>query len=192
MDERLYKFLKWTAIALGAAWIAWSLYDATFRERTPGDFEYTRAEQFFSDDEYDRALSMYEDALKANPNHVHAMRGKARTLLQLGRFDEAMAQYDKVISKQPNLGANYANRGILFDRMGRYEKAIADYEKALELDPELDEGPHWLIRFLRNQPEKPPTIGDRMRYLKEQLALPPERRLLRLPEIDEKQRTYKQ
>lgn len=192
MDERLYDFLKWTAIIFGAAWVAWSIYDSFFREHTPGDFEYKRAEQLFSDNQYERALTMYEEALAANPGHVHAMRGKARSLLQLGRFEEALAQYDRVIEAQPELGANYANRGILFDRMGRYEQAIADYDRALAIDPELDEGPHWLTRFLRNQPEKPPTIGDRSRYLKEQLALPPEKRLLRVPEIDQKQRTYKQ
>ena len=192
MDDRLYSFLKWTAITLGSAWIVWSFYDSFIREHMPGDFEYKRAEQLFSDDEYERALSLYEEALAANPNHVHAMRGKARALLQLKRYGEALAQYGRVIAAQPELGANYANRGILFDRMGRYEQAIADYEKALALDPELDEGPHWLTRFLRNQPEKPPTIGDRARYLKEQLALPPDQRLLRIPEIDEKQRTYKQ
>ncbi|MDX1513966.1 MAG: tetratricopeptide repeat protein [Gammaproteobacteria bacterium] len=192
MDDRIYGVLKWTAIALGVAWIGWSVYDSFFREHTPGNFEYKRAEQLFSDEEYDRALNMYNEALHANRKHVHAMRGKARTLLQLERYDEALSQYDKVISEQPDLGANYANRGILFDRMGRYEEAISDYDHALKLDPELAEGPHWLIRFLRNQPDKPPTIADRSRYLKEQLALPPEQRLLRVPEIDEQQRSYKQ
>lgn len=192
MDDSLYRFLKWTAITLAAVWIGWSLYDSFLREHTPGDFEFKRAEQLFADSEYQRALEKYEDALRENPQHVFAMRGKARTLLQLNRFDESLAQYDKVILMQPETGVNYANRGILFDRLGEYEKAIADYEKALKLDPELDEGPHWLTRFLRNQPEKPPTIGDRAQYLRAELAKPPEQRVLRVPEIDEQQRTYKQ
>ncbi len=192
MDDSLYKFLKWTAITLAALWIGWSLYDSFLREHSPGDFEFKRAEQFFADSEYQRALEKYEDALRENPHHVFAIRGKARTLLQLNRFDEALAQYDKVIAMQPDIGVNYANRGILFDRIGEYEKAIADYDKALKLDPELNEGPHWLTRFLRNQPEKPPTIGDRAEYLRAELAKPPEQRVLRVPEIDQQQRTYKQ
>ncbi len=192
MDDPIYKFLKWTAIAMVCGWVGWSIYDSFFREHTPGDFEFKRAEQMFADNQYRRALKKYESALKENPDHIYAMRGRARALLQLNRMDEALAQYERVIAAQPDLGANYANRGILFDRMGRYEKAIADYEKALELDPELDEGPHWLTRFLRNQPDKPPTIGDRARYLRAELAKPPEQRVLRVPEIDEQQRTYKQ
>lgn len=192
MDETLYKFLKWTAITLGAAWIGWSLYDLMLREHTPGDFEFKRAEQFFADDEYASALEMYDSALEENPEHIYALRGKARTLLQLERFHDALAVYETVLAKQPEVGVNYANRGILFDRMGEYEKAIADYDTALKLDPELDEGPHWLTRFLRNLPDKPPTIGDRADYLRAELAKPPEQRVLRVPEIDEQQRTYKQ
>lgn len=192
MDNALYNFLKWTAIVMASAWIGWSIYDSFLREHTPGDFEFKRAEQLFADGEYRAALGMYEDALEENADHHFALRGKARTLLQLERYDEALAQYALAIAAQPDLAVNYANRGILHDRMGEYERAIEDYEKALELDPELDEGPHWLTRFLRNQPEKPPTIGDRAEYLRAQLAKPPDQRVLRVPEIDEQQRTYKQ
>jgi len=51
-------------------------------------------------------------------------------------------------------------------------------------------GPDWLTRLLRNQPHQPPGIAERARYLKEQLALPPSERLLRVPELDEAQRPY--
>ena len=75
--------------------------------------------------------------------------------------------------------------------MGQYEKALADYEQALQMDRELGEGPSWITRFFRLQPEKPPTILERARYLREQLAKPESERLLRVPEEDEKQRPYK-
>ena len=47
---------------------------------------------------------------------------------------------------------------------------------------------HWLDRLLHNLPETPPTIADRLAYLHDQMALPPEERLLRVPEIDANQR----
>ena len=75
--------------------------------------------------------------------------------------------------------------------MGHYSEAIADYEKAVQLDPEMVEGPNWLTRFLRLQPEKPPTIADRAAYLRQELAKPESERLLRVPEVDEQQRSYK-
>ena len=76
--------------------------------------------------------------------------------------------------------------------MGRHEAALADYHTALELDPEIASGPHWLTRFLRNQPEAPPTIADRARYLHAELAKPEGERVLRVPEIDARQRPYQQ
>ena len=89
-------------------------------------------------------------------------------------------------------GAAYANRGILNDRNGNYEAAIADYEKAAAMEAELNEGPAWLIRFLRNQPQQQATILERAQYLRAQLELPEDQRLLRVPELDARQRAYDQ
>jgi len=191
-DEGLYPFLKWTAIMLVAAFVGWSVYDSFFSSRGPGDTAYIEANTLFADGYYERALVKYEEALRESPDHFHASAGKARTLLQLGRHQEALAVYEEVLARRPEFAAAYANRGILYDRMGRYRDAVADYERALALDPELAEGPNWLTRFLRLQPEKPSTIDERAAYLRAELDKPPGERLLRLPEIDQAQRPYKQ
>jgi len=191
MDEGVYKFLKLTAIALVLAWVGWSIYDTFFVERIPGNTAYQQGDILFEDGDYEQALQRYEEALAAKADAPHYVRAKARTLMQLGRNEEALRWFNRAVELQPFFGRTYANRGILHDRMGRYEKAVFDYEKALELDESLDEGPHWLVRFLRNQPEPPPTIADRLNYLKQELAKPEGERLLRIPEVDEQQRTYK-
>ena len=90
-----------------------------------------------------------------------------------------------------SLAVAYANRGILHDRAGRHDLALKDYRRALSIDPNLADGPGWLWRFLRNIPERPPTIADRAAYIEAELLKPPEDRLLRLPEIDDQQRMYK-
>lgn len=192
MDKGLYRFLKWTAIVLTLAWIGWSIYDSMIAPRNPGDFAYLEANTLFEDGEFQRALAKYDEALKEDPNHIHALRGRARSLMQLGQSPQALAAFNTAVSLEPDFGASYANRGVLHDRMGRYEKAIEDYERALELDPELVEGPHWLTRFLRNQPQKPPGVAERAAYLRKELAKPESERLLRVPEIDAEQRSYKQ
>lgn len=191
MDDRLYRLLKYTAIGLTLAWLGWAAYDSFFAQRSPGDLAYHAAEKFFEDADYVRALEEYERALAENKDHVHALRGHARSLMKLGRHQEALAEFNEAIARDPAFAATYANRGILYDLMGQYDKAIADYERALALDPELAEGPHWLTRFLRLQPEKPPTIDARARYLREQLAKPESERVLRVPVEDSKQRPYK-
>ena len=192
MDKGFYRFLKWTAIVLAVAWIGWSIYDSMISPRQPGDLAYLEANNLFEDGEYQRALDKYGEALDEAPNHVHALRGRARSLMQLGQSPQALAAFDTAISLEPEFGATYANRGILHDRMGRYEKAVEDYERALQLDPELTEGPHWLTRFLRNQPQKPPGIAERAAYIRLQLTKPENERVMRVPELDAEQRSFKQ
>lgn len=189
MDNRVYKLLRNFAILFGVIWLGWEAYNSLFNT-TPGDTEFLAADRFFEDGDYDRARESYKASLEKAPNQVFALRGLARSLMQLGRDEDALAVFNEAISREPDFAATYANRGILYDRMGRYRKAMADYETALRLDPKIADGPSWITRFLRNQPEKPPTITDRLAYLRAQLALPESQRRLSAPEIDAKQRPY--
>ncbi len=191
MDNRAYRVLMVIAVGLTVAWIGWSVYDSVIVEDTPGDSSYLAGNSYFEDSRYREALIEYQAALAINPGHIHAKRGKALSLMQLGKDQDALVLFDELIQQQPDFAASYANRGILHDRMGSYEAAIRDYEKALQLDTELAEGPHWLTRFMRNQARRPPTIADRAQYLREQLNRPEAERVLSLPEEDKKQRPYK-
>ena len=135
MDKGLYRFLVVTAIVLTLAWIGWSYYDSKIAPRNPGDPAYLAANKLFEDGDYQRALDKYDEALNETPNHIHAMRGRARSRMQLGQSTRALAEFNTAIALEPDFGPTYANRGILHDRQGRYGKAIADYERALELEP---------------------------------------------------------
>ena len=191
MNRRLYKNLIYTAIVLTIGWVGWGIYDSFFLSRIPGDAEYHAANKFFEDGAYERALKSYNDALQLNSSNIHALRGRARSLMQLGNEVEALAVFNEAIEIEPEFGGTYANRGILYDRMGEYELALQDYQTALKIDPEIAEGPHWLIRFLRNQPERPPGVLERANYIAMELRKPEAERLLQIPEIDEQQRSYK-
>lgn len=190
MDERLYRLLKVAAVVLTLAWAGWTVYDSFVADAEPGDGAYLAANKRFEDGDYKGALTEYEAALRENPEHLHALRGKARSLLQLERYPEALEAFNAAIARAPEFGGSYANRGILFDRMGEYEKALADYEHALRLDASVAEGPGWLTRFFRLQPEKPPTVADRAGYLRRELAKPEGERVLRVPALDRQQRPY--
>lgn len=192
MDERLYPFLKYTAIVMAMAWIGWTLYESLFAHSEPGDYAYYAASNYFADGRYEQALAEYHKALDENPEHLAAQRGRAETLIMLQREREAIEAYHRLIAIQPHNAGHYANLGIAYDRLGDHDQALASYEKSLSLDPKVGDGPGWLTRFLRNQPEKPPGIADRVGYLRKQLALPPSERLLRIPEADQAQRPYKQ
>lgn len=191
MGERLYRFLKYAAIFIAMTWVGWSVYHSFYISAKPGDYAYYAGSKYFADGYYEQALVEYDAALSENPTHIAAIRGRAETLIMLQREPEAIKIYTTLIALQPNDPGHYANRGIAYDRLGQHHKALAEYRQALGLDPSIGEGPGWLTRFLRNQPDRPPGIADRAGYLREQLALPPAERLLRVPDQDTAQRPYK-
>ena len=171
--------------------IVFVFYWRTGVEKNPGDYNVRKGNYRLEDAQYDEAFKEFLEALEKNPDHAMARLGLALTYMQTGSNIEALQEFNLVVDNNPELAAAFANRGILYDRLGEHKKALADYRKALELDPEILEGPGWLWRFMRNIDEKPPTIKSRADYLEAELAKPEEERVLKVPEVDEKQRMYK-
>ncbi len=202
MDDRTTRILKVVAVVMVAAFVGWAAYEQFVGKVQPGDLHYHAGNRAFEDGQYERAVVEFQRALSEAPDHANALRGLAISLHQAGRHDDALAIYDDAIARAAELpaddaeraalAASYANRGILLDTMGRHEEALMSYEMALGIDVEVAKGPHWLTRFLRKQPETPPTVADRARYLRAELAKPEAERVLRNPEIDAQQRPYKQ
>ena len=185
----LYKFSKWVAICGGVAWIGFEFY-RHFAGMAPGDVSFVDGNNLFKDGRYERAAEYFKDTLEKNPQHGSALRGLANSNVQLKRYDEALSAIERAIQIDPEFGGNYALRGIIYDHAGRHRKALEDYERSLKMDPEVAEGMHWLDRLLYNVQEKPPTVADRLEYLKQQFALPQSERVLRMPVKDDKQRPY--
>ncbi len=190
MTESQYRFLKYTAALMAIAWVGWSAYDY-LGGKQPGDFAYHAGTNAFSDGYFEQALGHYQEALRQVPDHLPARRGLAETLIVLGREWEAITVYDELLAMDPDNPGFLANRGIAHDRIGEHELALFDYRQALAIDASINDGPGWLTRFFRNQPQRPPGIAERADYIQAQLALPPEQRLLQLPEADAAQRPYK-
>jgi len=172
--------------------IGWIAIQALRSDPPPGQVAVLAGDRAFADANYDRALKNYREALKADPDHIEALRGKARSLLQKERYDEAVMHFDIAIEREPEFPGTYANRGIALDRMGEYELALKDYEYALHLNPSVADGPGWITRLLHMDAAGPPTVEDRANYLRQQLALPEEERVLRVADEEGAARTYRQ
>lgn len=190
-QDRTYTLLIRVAIILGVVVFAVLLYEQFFT-RDPGASAYLEGNTYFDDRNYAKALSQYETAIKENPGLIAAHSARGNTLRMLGRLDEAIVAYEEAIARAPDFGGYYAQRGLIFDLQGKHDKAIKDYEISLKKDPEVADGVHWLTRLLYNIQDTPPTIDKRLIYLKEQMKLPPGKRVLSKPEIDGKARPYEQ
>lgn len=190
-ENRSYKIFVWVAFILAGVTLV-LLVIGHFANKAPGEIAYQAGNTYFTDGRYLKAKSAYLEALQANPNLTAAYAGLANTLVQLKDFREALRFIDEAISIDGKFGGYYATRGIVYDHLGVYEKAIIDYEKAVLLTPEVAEGMGWIDRFFYKMPKAPPTVADRLAYLKAQMKLPAKQRVLRLPELDAKQKPYDQ
>jgi len=171
--------------------VGFYFYKYSVLETTPGQNKYRLGNKYLEDGKHEEALQVFDEVLVEHTDYKEAHLAKAITLLQMEHFGESRESFNRAIGLDNQYAQAYANRGILNDRGGQHEAALHDYRKALKLNPELAEGPGWLWRFLRNISDPPPTIADRADYLEEELKKPESERLIRVPELDSKQRMYK-
>ncbi len=170
--------------------------------REPGDYETQMGDQRLEDELYDEAMAHFDKALEEHPNHRGALMGRAIVFIRTEQYDLAIAELDYLIdflakSLEPDdttgrgaLAAAYANRGIVRDRQGDYEAALQDYIKALGTDEETVSGPGVVHKILYESDDVS-NVRKRAQYIYEQLQLPEDERLMRVPELDEKQRMHK-
>ncbi len=165
--DKVYRVIRFLGIGLIFLSFSWAiLKSSNSSEKRPS---FAKAVSLYTDGKFSEALDYYEKAVAEYPDFVHAKRGRARTLMQLGKDQKALEAFNEVLMLDPNSAVSFANRAILEDRMGAYEKAIEDYDKAIKMDLKLGEGLDWFTRFLQNRKEKPQTLAERVETLRLQM-----------------------
>ncbi len=197
----LQRFIKMMLVALLITGVFYLGYEH-YTSDAPGDYYVREGDIRLGDAKYDEALEAFDKALAEMPDHRGALMGRAVVFIQTGRYEEAVVELDYLIdfmtkTLDPDdmtgrgvLAAAYSNRGNVHDRQGRYERALEDYISALDTDRETVAGPGVVHKILYGG-DNVSTVRDRAQYIYEQLQLPESERLLRIPELDAKQRMYK-
>ncbi len=172
-----------------------------YLQQEPGDYYTRKGDQELSSGNYADAMKSFDLALEEMPDHRGALMGRALVLIQTERYSEAVTELtylietlertltDDDLTGRGALSAAYANRGVIHDREARYEQALIDYVRSLQIDEGVTEGPGIFDQILYGY--RPSTVRDRAIYLQEQLKLPEDQRLMRVPELDETQRMHK-
>ena len=164
--DKMYRVIRFCGIGMIFLSLSW----AVFKSSTPSQQRpsFAKAIGLYTDGKFEEALKFYDTAVLENPNFIHAKRGRARTLMQLGKDQQALDAFNEVLSIDPNSAVSFANRGILEDRMGLYDSAIEDYAKAIKMDPQFGKGLDWFTRFLQNRKERGQTLSERLESLRSQ------------------------
>ena len=94
-----------------------------------------RAYDSLNEGDIEDALQLYDEILKVNPTHIHALNYKGLALASLGHYEEAIQWYDKVLNIDPTNVTALNNKGVALYNLGHYEEAIRWYDKVLNIDP---------------------------------------------------------
>jgi tetratricopeptide (TPR) repeat protein len=98
-----------------------------------------RANDYFYEEDYERALVEYDRAIRLQPDFPEAHHNRGWTLDELGRYEEAVAAYTRGIKLEPKEDVLYYNRACAYSGLNQRDEAMRDLKRAIELDETLRE-----------------------------------------------------
>jgi len=115
---------------------------------------FDRGVDYYAKDDLDHAIADWSEAIKLDPNYVHAYNNLAKAYRDKGDYDHAIADYSEAIKLDPHHAIAYKGRGIAYLLSGQSAKAEADFQQALALDSSDPYSVLWLDIATRrnNQP----------------------------------------
>jgi len=87
---------------------------------------------------YQKAIAIYDDALKINPKDTTALNNKGTALISLNKYQEAIKCFEKALEIDPKDASVLHNKGVNLEKLGKHQDAIKYYDRALELDPQFE------------------------------------------------------
>jgi non-specific serine/threonine protein kinase len=101
----------------------------------------------------DSAISMFEGALKLDPDFALAQAGlseaywlKYETSREIGWVERAITAGDRALVLDPYQAQVHISMGIIYHGTANLERAIEEFEHAIELQPASDDAYRWLGR----------------------------------------------
>ncbi len=91
-------------------------------------------ESLLQSDQFEDALSRFEEALTVEPRNSEALIKRGMALERLQRMDAALESYDRAIATNSSLTLAYLHKGAICNRLQRYREALECYERALQAE----------------------------------------------------------
>ncbi|HEY6804294.1 MAG TPA: tetratricopeptide repeat protein [Pyrinomonadaceae bacterium] len=96
---------------------------------------FERAQGAHARGEFEKALDLYEQAIKVRPEFPEAEFQRGNALVSLGRFDEAEAAFKRASALKKNWSLPYSALGALLMRREHDAEATQTFRQALAIDP---------------------------------------------------------
>jgi hypothetical protein len=105
--------------------------------------------------DHEKAVSLYDEALKSRPYWGLAWTNRGNALLRMQRTTEAIESYRESISRDPKWGSAFYNLGTTLAKAGELEEAEKLLREALRLQPDNAGARNNLNNVLRLQGRAP-------------------------------------
>ncbi|KAF7722026.1 Protein SGT1 A [Apophysomyces ossiformis] len=123
---------------------------------------YARANDAFFDDDYDEAVQLFTEAIKADPTNADFLLRRCATYQKLNQLDKALTDASEALDKlESNQGARsllaraHLQKGIVLHRLEKYAEAQVHLESSKELNPDEKTLVTWLRKNADKVPKEP-------------------------------------
>ncbi|MFH1824903.1 MAG: DUF2723 domain-containing protein [Candidatus Firestonebacteria bacterium] len=97
------------------------------------------AQLYIEDKEFDKALNIYTELYKVNPENFDACNGIGLVYEKQGKINEALQIYKNIVSLKPDYIFAYINMGNIYLNNGKFDDAILEYKKVWKYNPDFPE-----------------------------------------------------
>ena len=94
---------------------------------------------FHQQGQLSEAKKIYEQILKSDPKHFHALQLTASLYWQQQKNAEALHYFDAALTINPNFAPLHNNRGNALQDLKRFDEALQSYDLAIEQKPDYAE-----------------------------------------------------
>jgi predicted CXXCH cytochrome family protein len=105
------------------------------------EYYFELAEAWRDSGEFAKAIPVYREAIRRNPNFAVAMQKLGFALRRSGQYADAAEVLKRAVIVAPDSAAAWLELGLTYRAQGNRPDAIAAFEKAIALDPDMPE-PH--------------------------------------------------
>ncbi|KAK1269258.1 hypothetical protein QJS04_geneDACA006309 [Acorus gramineus] len=100
------------------------------------DFRLSHGIEKVNEGRYDRAVSIFDQILRENPDSPEALIGRGTAYAFQRELNAAISDFTKAIQSNPSAGEAWKRRGQARAALREFVEAIDDLTKALELEPD--------------------------------------------------------
>ncbi|KAM3146431.1 hypothetical protein pb186bvf_001400 [Paramecium bursaria] len=91
---------------------------------------------WFTEEQYEKAIKFYEEALRFEPSNSELMHNKAFALEKLHQYPEAIKIYNQVLMIDPRNTDALKNKGNCLMELLDFEEALQQYDFVLSIEPQ--------------------------------------------------------